>query len=130
MLDGCVDGLVGRGDVLLGEFAAGVGDGATEGDLDHPAGVDSTVGPVVSFAVTSLECDEVGWTAGRTIIRNVRLHKENKATYGSLTSWSTHFCIRRSQRIASWRTRCGVLLKKLFVDIYGAIAFRMWCGWC
>ncbi len=117
--------------MLLGELAAGVGDGATEGDLDHPAGVDNTVGPVVSFVVTSLECDEADWTVGRAIIRSVKRSDYKKRSHlGSLTSRSTHFCIRRSQRIACWRSRCRVFLKKLFVNIYGAIAFRIWCDWC
>ena len=57
----CVAGVDdGSGDVLLGELVAGAGEGATEGDLDHPAGVEDTVGPAVNFAVTSLGCDEVG----------------------------------------------------------------------
>jgi hypothetical protein len=56
----CVAGDGGSGDELFGEFVAGAGEGATEGDLDHPAGVEDTAGPAVNFAATSLGCEEVG----------------------------------------------------------------------
>jgi len=65
----CVAGVDGSGDVLFDEFAAGAGEGATEGDLDHPAGVEDTVGPAVNFAVTSLGCEEVAWTVGRAAMQ-------------------------------------------------------------
>jgi len=55
----CVAGFDGSGDVLFDEFVAEAGEGATEGDLDHPAGVEDTAGPAVNFAVTSLGCEEV-----------------------------------------------------------------------
>lgn len=50
---------MGKGEVLFGVLEAGAGEGATEGDLDQPTGVEETIGPPVSFAVTSLGCDEV-----------------------------------------------------------------------
>jgi hypothetical protein len=69
----CVAAVDGRGDVLMGEFVTGAGEGATEGDLDHPAGVEDTVGPAVNFAVTSLGCEEVGCIVGRAMKRPKRL---------------------------------------------------------
>ena len=45
--------------MLFGEFVAGAGEGATDGDLDQPAGVEDTVGPAVSLAVTSFGWEEM-----------------------------------------------------------------------
>lgn len=59
----------GSGDVLFGEFVAGAGEGATEGDLDQPVGVEDTAGPAVSLAVTSFGWEEMSEDSCRATIK-------------------------------------------------------------
>ena len=104
----------------MGEFAAGVGDGATEGDLDHPAGVDNTAGPVVSFVVTSLECDEVGWTVGRTIIRNVRLQSKKRSYWDYLPVGEPTFALGEASKLPAGEPD-AVFFSKNFLFIFTAL---------
>lgn len=60
-------GVVGRGDVLIGEPVPAV-EGATDEGRDHPA-AEVTAGLAVSLAVTRRECDEVDGAEGLATIR-------------------------------------------------------------
>ena len=61
--------VLGRGEVLLGEFVPVAGEGVTDDGLDQPGAAEETAGFAVNLVVTSRECEEAGWAVGLTVDR-------------------------------------------------------------